>query len=403
MGLALAITTGCGGKSGSVSTPLPVHTPPSVQAITITGQPLSQTIPPGGTATFAVAATSAAPLSYQWSENGAEIAGATSATYTTPEIPLGAAVPSTIGSYVVTVSNSSTSIASDAATLTAGPRSPKAGDLRYLLFEQVDLPGLGKDGGLVSNIDCGGDCTSTWIGNTVGTPLGLGSSTVCSAPLPGYIPGNCAWRFDAESLPPPMTGLTMFYKAGYYGSFGSDMQSINAPNVVITSLDLEPAPSEAYAVSWVETEQAGGFDYKLEAVPPAQIQATAAQDGAESRVITAVSFDGSGNADLISYGWTGDATTVYETQTAVATPENIVSAATTLAGDGYFISAFGGNDTIGYMLIGTRVKGDSLPRPITVYTDAGGYVPATNPDSAYFTTVVYLLETTSGYTLLTEQ
>jgi uncharacterized protein (DUF2141 family) len=193
-----------------------------------------------------------------------------------------------------------------------------------------------------------------------------------------------------------MTGLTMWYKAGYYSDFTSDMQSIAAANVVLTSLDFEPLDG-AYAVSWVQTTQSGGFDYRLEAVPQVQIQPTAAADGAESRVVTAVSFDASGQANLISYGWTGDTTTVYETQTTVVTPENVASAATTLAGEGYVISAFGGNDTDGYILIGMRVKGDSLPRPIMVN---GG--PATNPDTAYFTTVVYLDEPGNN-TIVAEQ
>lgn len=34
------------------------------------------------------------------------------------------------------------------------------------------------------------------------------------------------------------------------------------------------------------------------------------------------------------------------------------------AANGYFISAFGGKDTDGYVLIGERVQRDTLPRPI---------------------------------------
>ncbi len=365
---------GCGGKSASVSTP------PPVQAITISVQPLSQIIPPGGTATFAVAATSTAPLSYQWSENGVEIAGATSASYTTPEIPLDATVPSTIGSYVATVSNSSTSIASDTATLTAGPRSPKPGDLRYLLFQQVSIPWTW--GGTVFR----GDNTEVSFANTLGSPLYIGGCNLND---------GCAWGFQAINLPPSMTGLSMNYNLGFnnlgsgYPSVDSDLQSTVAPNVVINSLDIETTMG-TYAVSSVETAQTGGFDYKLETVPvganqQAQIQATAVADGEASRVITAVSFnDASQLAYLISYGWTGDTSTVYEAQTIVVTPDNVGSAAVTLAGEGYVITAFGGNPTDGYILIGMRVQGDGLPRPIST---GDGFL--TTPDSAYSTTVVY--------------
>ncbi len=116
--------------------------PPHPDGVAITVQPLSQTIPIGQTATFSVTATGTAPLSYQWSENGAEIQGATTASYTTPAVSLSADGSTSIGSFQVTVSNTVNSVTSNTVTLTAGPRSPKAGDLRYLLYQQVDLPGL---------------------------------------------------------------------------------------------------------------------------------------------------------------------------------------------------------------------------------------------------------------------
>src|SRR5207253_11121629 len=53
-------------------------------APTITTQPVNQTVTAGQTATFAVAASGTATLSYQWKKNGANIAGATGASYTTP-------------------------------------------------------------------------------------------------------------------------------------------------------------------------------------------------------------------------------------------------------------------------------------------------------------------------------
>jgi hypothetical protein len=168
------------------------------------------------------------------------------------------------------------------------------------------------------------------------------------------------------------------------------LQASTAPNVVITSLDIETTVG-TYAVSSIKTALTGGFDYRLETVPmganlQAQIQGTAATDGAASRVITAVSFDDSlGQADLISYGWQGDTTTVYETQTMVVAAADVGSAATTLAAEGYIISAFGGNDADGYILIGMRAQGDTLPRPIST---GSGNPP--NSDSAYFTLVIDL-------------
>ncbi len=53
-------------------------------APTITTPPVNQTVTAGQTASFTVVAAGTAPLSYQWQKNGANIAGATSSSYTTP-------------------------------------------------------------------------------------------------------------------------------------------------------------------------------------------------------------------------------------------------------------------------------------------------------------------------------
>jgi len=348
---ASLLPTGCGAGSGSGSK----TTPPPFEDVAITVQPASATVPLDGTGTFAVTATGTPPLSYQWSESGVEIAGATGASYTTPAVTL-ADSGSTLQ---VTVSNSSSSKASSAATLTVGPRSPKAGDLRFQEVDAASVADLGEIGG--ASFDLLTDTEQYYV-NATGSPLAIGYG-VC---YPGE-EYDCAWEYIASDLPPGMTGLTVYYEGGEYPSFVSDLQSMAAANIVLNSLDLQPA-NNSYARSWLQTAQGGGFDYRLEVVPPAQIQATAAADAAESRVITALSFDASGNANLISYGWTGDTATVYDAQAFFSTGDNAGATATTLAGQGYILTAFGGNDADGYVLIGTRVKGDSMPRPIILIT-----------------------------------
>ena len=83
-------------------------------APTITTQPTNQTVTVGQAATFSVAASGTAPLSYQWQKNGANISGATSSSYTTP-----ATTTADSGSiFQVVVSNSAGSITSSSATLT---------------------------------------------------------------------------------------------------------------------------------------------------------------------------------------------------------------------------------------------------------------------------------------------
>lgn len=353
--------------------------PPPSQAVVITAQPVSQVVPIGEIATFTVTATGTAPLSYQWSKNGTEIPGATGASYATPPVALGADGSAAVGSFSVVVSNAVNSVASSAATLSAGARAPKPNDVRYLPFEQVSLPGfLGTAGGEVSNL---GDANFSFA-NSLGTGLwlGVGSTT-------------CTWHFNAFFLPPPMNNMAMYYQEDFLQIMpvAAYLQSIASPYLVVTSMDIQPGAScEAMGVSWIEIAQ-GGFDQRLETVPPAQLQAQATADGQTSRIITAVSFDGSGNVNLLSYGWTGDTTTVYETQTYLVSPSQVGQTATTLAADGYFISAFGGSNADGYVLIGARVKGDTLPRPMNI-----NGVVAPNPDTNTYFTPVVMLDGLSG-------
>ena len=350
-GIGAALLSGCADGGGSQST-----SPPS-QPVAISAQPTSQITPIGRTATFSVVASGTAPLRYQWSENGAPISGATSASYTTPVVALSDGGET----FQVTVSNSINSVASDVATLTSGPRAPALGDLRYLLFEQVSASGFFQAGGEHTNIVGSSGFSAS---DALGTPLEIGSNFAC---YPG-IPFDCGWSFDVFGLPPGQTGLSMYYESHDYPDFSSDIQSIVASNVVVDSLDFEPGNND-YAVSYVKIAQTGEFDYRLEIVPPDQLQATVVNDGAESRIVTAVSFDASNQANVISYGWTGDTATVYEAQTVIAkSASEIINQSKTLAADGYFISAFGGSDTDGYMLIGMRVQGDTMARPISVTT-----------------------------------
>ena len=81
--------------------------------------PLTQAVGVGNTVTFSVAASSATQLTYQWSFNGAPIAGAISSTYTTPPVTLAGQ-----GLYTVAVTNSvgtTVSAASLTATFTHDP------------------------------------------------------------------------------------------------------------------------------------------------------------------------------------------------------------------------------------------------------------------------------------------
>jgi hypothetical protein len=85
----------------------------------VTTQPANQTVTAGQTATFSVAASGTAPLSYQWQKNGTNIPGATGPSYTTPVTTVG----DNGSTFKVTVTNAAGSATSNAATLTVNPSS----------------------------------------------------------------------------------------------------------------------------------------------------------------------------------------------------------------------------------------------------------------------------------------
>ena len=97
----------CGGGGSDSSTPAAAKSPP-----VLTSQPASATVLTSDTVTFTVVATGA-NLSYQWQKNGADIAGATSANYTTPA----ATYADSGAQYKVVVSNPDGSVTSASASL----------------------------------------------------------------------------------------------------------------------------------------------------------------------------------------------------------------------------------------------------------------------------------------------
>lgn len=105
---------------------------------TFTSQPVSQTVAAGGTATFAVAATGSPAPTYQWRRDGADLAGATTATLTLSNVQ-----PANAGSYTVVVSNTAGVITSGAATLTvnAAPVTPSGPTLTAQPQSQYVTPG----------------------------------------------------------------------------------------------------------------------------------------------------------------------------------------------------------------------------------------------------------------------
>lgn len=123
----LAIGSGANGgvlaKITSTATP-----PPTGLAPIVTRDPTGVSAPIGGSVTFSIEASGTAPLTYQWQRNGANIAGATGASFTIPSVSA-----NDIGaSYRAVVINAFGSAVSRAAVLTGD--SPYARHLYTALF-----------------------------------------------------------------------------------------------------------------------------------------------------------------------------------------------------------------------------------------------------------------------------
>lgn len=365
-GVSLVLAA-CGGSAGTSSTPLS-----EVSAPTILAQPSNQSVPMGLTATFAVSAGGTSPQ-YQWLKDGAAIAGANSSTYTTSPT----AFADTGTKYSVIVSNPGGSVTSGDAALTVTARAPAAGDLR---FQQVDaaavVNGWGNAGtGLATAVPGRG---AFYYSPSVGTPFYMGSSGDCGVP-PVTDGTGCSWFYSewpAASSAAPLSG----YGADFYENFSADLQpgatawftggiGPNSPEAVINSLDLEPA-SDLFAVSWIQpapantqAAQSTGFVRVVNSVASSQLQTAATDEGAAGRVITAISADG-GQVTYLAYAWQADPLTLYDMKVVTAATAAAPAAAATLAGEGYIITAIGQADVSGDLfLVGTRVQGDSLPRP----------------------------------------
>ena len=186
-------------------------------APTISAQPASKTVTAGQAATFSVTAAGTATLTYQWKKNGAAIGGATAASYTTP-----ATVAADNGAqFTVTVTNSVSSVTSNAATLTvnvpptitAQPANKSVtagqtatfsvtatgtGTLTYLWFKNgVGIPGA-TSASYTTPATVAGDSGATFVVTVSGSTGSVTSTsatlTVTAAPVAPSITGQPASR-----------------------------------------------------------------------------------------------------------------------------------------------------------------------------------------------------------------
>ena len=87
-------------------------------------------------------------------------------------------------------------------------------------------------------------------------------------------------------------------------------------------------------------------------------------------MVTALTFN-AGQVQISAYGWQGDTTTIYEAKAIPVTSDTFIAEATSLAATGYIITELVGDSTDGLILVGTRVQGDTMSRPIQFVTPSG--------------------------------
>ena len=343
---------GCGAGGNAISGTGPLPAPQ------ITAQPADQSVPMGLTGIFSVQAVGLG-LHFQWSRNNSAIAGATSSSYTTQAT----AFSDTGAQFSVTVTNATGSATSQPATLTITARAPIPGDLR---FQQVDSDSS-RNGYTISP-------GFTALACSVAGQGGIAESFAASFGT-GFALTNqpCLYSFTAFHQPASLPGLEMAYSVGPFQDFPSVLnQSIslggptpNDPGSVISSLALSPSGA---AFAFVHSDTVSGFTRFQFIVPAASLQALAYQEGLRGCVITAVSFDGS-EATVLSYGWSGDPTSLYDTKVIFTTLSLASGAITQLASEGYILTASAGTQVpngSGVILLGSRVLGDVMPRPVLV-------------------------------------
>jgi HYDIN/CFA65/VesB family protein/centrosomal CEP192-like protein/Ig-like domain-containing protein len=244
-------------------------------APSITTQPASQTVTVGQTATFSVTSSGAAPLSYQWSKNGAAISGATSSAYTTP-----ATTSADSGSqFTVTVSNSNGKVTSSTATLTvqaSGQLTASATNLNYgnitvgsSSLLSVSLTNKGASSVSISNVTLSGAGLSTG-GVSSGLLIAPGSSAVLNltfAPsATGTLNGSVTVASTATNptvtislsgtaVPPVSHSATLVLAPSSSNVAGYNVYRSSISNGPYTKLNSPPVTSTTYVDSTVAASQ----------------------------------------------------------------------------------------------------------------------------------------------------
>jgi beta-galactosidase len=258
----------------------------------ITSEPTSQTVTVGQTATFSVTATGSGALSYQWSENGSAIAGATSSSYTTPATTTadnGAQFRVAIGDVFGTTNSNTVALTVQANNCTAVPGAPGALTAGANASSQVNLTWSASTAasGCVVSYNIYRSTTARFTPsstNQIATSTGTTYSDTSAAPTTTYyyiVEGTDAAGTSAASN----TASATTPEIDCTSNCGSDVLAISAggPGAGIFSPDEDftggtpsgtnatintsgvtnPAPQSVY-----QNQRFGNFSYTLTGLTP---------------------------------------------------------------------------------------------------------------------------------------
>lgn len=197
----------------------------------ITSQPAGQSVIAGNTASFSVAATGTAPLTYQWSKNGTPISGAASSSYTTPA----ETTTDNNAKFTVAVTNSAGTATSNAAALTVSAAT-------LLLNSSASSIGFGS-----VNLSSTGTQTVT-LTNAGNSNVSISNITVSGA---GF---NASGVSSGEILTPgqKVTLTATFTPSAAGGASGSVSVASNASNSpdAISLTGTGAAASHSVLLTW---------------------------------------------------------------------------------------------------------------------------------------------------------
>jgi hypothetical protein len=229
----------------------------------ITTQPASQTVLAGKTASFAVAATGTAPLTYQWSKNGAAISGATSSTYTTPA----ETTADNNAKFTVAVSNSAGNATSNAAILTVSASSLLLNSsTSSLSFGSVNVSSNSTQSVTLTNAGN----SSVAISNVTVSGAGFNATGVSSGLI--LTPGQTA-TLTATFAPAAAGSVTGSVSVTSNATNSPDSIALSGTGVAVVNhsvaLTWSPSTSTVVGYNTYSSAQSGGPYTKLTSAPVA--------------------------------------------------------------------------------------------------------------------------------------